>query len=188
MLLGAALGYLVARAVVGAGRLVERSQAGTTTPHKPDYSVPESLVMQGEFTRAIESFEELVWASPDLPDPYVRIARLYRDKLDQAEEAERWFRRSRLDSRMPHGLDLLITQELIELYLHKLKTPRKAIPELAHLCSAHAGTPAAEAAEHELRELRLMLAVESEGGESVTVQYQKKHAPRRRSGAAEEPT
>ncbi len=83
---------------------------------------------------------------------------------------------------MPPGLDLLITQELIELYLQELKTPRRAIPELAHLCSAHRGTPAAQAAEGELQELREMLAHESAGGGSVTEQYLKKHAPRRRAG------
>jgi len=175
--------FLIAKRVVqGTGRAIEKLSDGATTPHTPDYSFPESLVMQGDFTKAIEAYEELLWASPDAPDPYVRIARLYRDKLNQAEEAEDWFQRARDQASVTAGLDLLITQELIELYLHSLGEPRKAIPELAHLCRAHPGTPAAHAAEQELQELREMLAREAEGDESVTEQYLKKHAPRRKAG------
>jgi hypothetical protein len=147
--------------------------------------MPESLVARNEFLRAVQAYEEYVWASPATPDPYVRIARLYRDKLVQPDEAERWFKRARTDARMPRGLDLLVTQELIELYLHKLKEPRKAIPELSHLCSAHAGTPAALAAEQDLKELREMLATEAEGGASVTEQYLKMHGPHPGSGGSE---
>jgi hypothetical protein len=185
LLAGAALGYVVARVfVLGSGRLVERSQSGATTPHKPDYSVPESLVARGDFARAIDAYEECVWASPKIPDPYVSIARLYRDRLRRPRDAEQWFKRARSEATLSAGLDLLITQELIGLYVHALREPRKAIPELAHVCSAHPHTPAARGAELELLELRSMLAREASGGESVTEQYLKKHRPPR---GADEP-
>jgi tetratricopeptide (TPR) repeat protein len=180
-ILGAAGTFLIAsRFVKGAGRSIEKLSSGESTPHTPDYSRPESLANRGQFEKAIEAYEEHIWASPEVPEPYVRIARIYRDKLDRADEAERWFRRARKEAHVPTGLDLLITQELIELYLHTLKAPRKAIPELAHICSAHRDTPAAEAAEQELTDLRAMLACEADGGGSVTDQYLRKHSPHRR--------
>jgi tetratricopeptide (TPR) repeat protein len=180
-ILGAAGTFLIAnRFVKGAGRGIEKLSSGESTPHTPDYSRPESLANRGQFEKAIEAYEEYIWASPEVPEPYVRIARIYRDKLDRAGEAERWFRRARTDSRMPAGLDLLTTQELIELYLHELGAPRKAIPELAHICSAHRDTPAAKVAEEELTDLRAMLESEADGGGSVTDQYLRKHPPRRR--------
>lgn len=170
--LGATIGYVVVRLLVGgSGRFIEFTQSGTTTPHTPDYSVPETHATRGEYAKAIQAYEEAIWEFPAEPEPYLRIARLCRKALNRPTEAVDWLHRARRDAQMPPGLDLLVTQELIDLYLHTLGDPRRAIPELAHLCSAHSGCPAAPTAQRQLEELRDMLSRERENGTSLTEQY-----------------
>ena len=74
---------------------------------------------------------------------------------------------------MDPGRDLQATQELVEIYIHKLKQPRKAIPELARLVERYPHTPPARAAAEELVRLRSLLASEGEDGESLTGRYYK---------------
>jgi tetratricopeptide (TPR) repeat protein len=76
------------------------------------------------------------------------------------EEAAAWFRRARRDATLPPGHDLLVSQELIELYRGRLGQPQRAIPELARICERFPGTPNAAAAEGELAALRAQIANE----------------------------
>jgi hypothetical protein len=130
---------------------------GSTTPHRPEYSAPRALAAQGRYREAAAAWELAAAESDGDPEPYLALARLHRDQLGDREAAAGWFRRARQDARLGPGQDLLVTQELIELYIHRLRQPRRAIPELARLRERYHDTPAGRAAEEELRRLREQL-------------------------------
>ncbi len=79
---------------------------------------------------------------------------------------------------------MLAVQEIIDVYIHRLETPRRAIPELVLLCERFPNTPAAETARRELSEMRDILAREHEGLGSFTSQFLKKVDRGRLSAAA----
>jgi len=172
---GAVFVILTVRLVLrGAARMVIGSIFGagsTSTPRRREYSLAESFLIRGDLSGAITAFERHVTEDPADPEPYVRIARLYRDKLEQPGVAAQWLDRCRRESQIDPGLELIVTQELIELYLNKLHSPRKAIPELTLLTHKFPNTPNAAAAERELVELRAMLAAEQNGDLSLTQQF-----------------
>ena len=105
------------------------------------------------------------------PEPYFRLARLLRDHLNKPEESVSWFKRARADAKLTRGQELQITQEIIELYIRKLRKPRKALPELAYLCKEFPDVPAAEGARRELAEMRAMLDRERNGEQDFTTQF-----------------
>jgi tetratricopeptide (TPR) repeat protein len=149
-----------------AGAVTEKylGGSGATTPHRAEYSAPRALAMQGRYREAVDAWELAAAESDGDPEPYVALARLHRDQLHDHEAAAEWFRRARRDARLDAGLDLLVTQELIELYVKKLGQPQRAIPELARLRQRHPRTPAGQAAEREMRELRGRIAGGDQGG------------------------
>ncbi len=168
--IGAVPGFLVGFLVVfgltrllvtGAGRVAStiHSPSGESTPPHREYSYPQSLAARGAFVEAIAAYQVCVAEDPDDPEPYLRIARLYRDELRQYDDAVAWFKRARANAQ---GAELLATREIIDIYVHKLRTATKAIPELVRLRAKVAGTPAAESAQRELEELRRTLAREPE--------------------------
>lgn len=167
---------LVRLLVTGSGRVAGTiyHPSGKSTPHKREYSYAQSLAARGEFEKAITAYELCVADYPEDPEPYLHIARLYRDELERYDDAVAWFKRTRTHAQMEPGHELLATQEIIEIYTQRLREPRKAIPELARLCEQFPGTPAAQSAQLELRELRGMLAREKEGLESLTAQFRRK--------------
>lgn len=146
--------------------LAERSAAiaqtiynpsGDSTPPKREYSYAESLAIRGRYREAADAYERHCAEDPTDPEPYFRLARLYRDRLGELPTAVSWLKRVRVDARIDSGKDLLATQEIIEIYTHKLRDPRKAIPELARITQKYPGTPAADAAARELKEVRALL-------------------------------
>ena len=130
---------------------------GDTTPRRREYSAPQALVAQGRYEEAAAAWEIAAAESDGDPEPYLVLARLFRDHLGRPEEAAAWFRRARRDATLPAGYDLLVSQELIELYRGKLGQPQRAIPELARICERFPGTPNAAAAERELADLRAQI-------------------------------
>lgn len=165
------LGVMVVGVPLVAGFVTQRAGAtaqaiynpsGDSTPYRRQYSYADALVMRGRYADAAAAYEAYCLEYPDDPEPYLRLARLYRDKLKQYQDAIAWFRRSRADARLTPGQELVVIQEIVEIHLHKLRAPQQAIPELALLCRKFPGTPAAEAAERELAELRQMLVRERE--------------------------
>jgi tetratricopeptide (TPR) repeat protein len=127
---------------------------GDTTPPRREYSAPQALAAQGRYEEAALAWEIAAAESAGDPEPYLALARLFRDHLGRPEDAAGWFRRARRDAALPPGYDLLVSQELIELYRSKLGQPERAIPELARICERFPGTPNAAAAERELATLR----------------------------------
>ncbi len=128
--------------------------SGKSTPPKREYSYPESLVARGHYEEAVTAYQLCCADFPDDPEPYVRIARLYRDKLEKHEDALFWFKRARSDAQVDKGRELLITQEIIEIYTGKLDVPQKAIPELARLVDRFPQDPVADWAKEEIKRLR----------------------------------
>ena len=148
--------------------------SGSTTPPIAEYSHAQSLAVRGKYEEAAEAYEIACLEGEGDPEPYFRLGRLYRDHLERYDDAVEWFRRARTDAQLTAGQELVALQEIIELYTRKLHTPRKAIPELVQLCDRFPGTPAAEAAEQELGEMREMLAREHDGLETFTEQFLKR--------------
>lgn len=138
--------------------------SGGTTPHHAEYSRPRALAAQGRYHEAADAWELAAAESDGDPEPYLALARLYRDQLGAFDAAAGWFRRARRDARLDGGLDLLVSQELIELYVRKLHQPHRAIPELARLRERFPATPAGQAAERELHALRERVARERRQG------------------------
>jgi hypothetical protein len=147
--------------------------SGGSTPYKEQYSYAQSLVVRGRFQDAAAAYELHAIENPAEPEPYLHLARLYRDKLQQYDDALTWFRRARTDASLGPGQELYVIQEIIDLYIHNLRTPRKAIPELTLVCQRFPSTPAARAAEKQLAEMREMLSRERDGVEPFTAQFLK---------------
>ncbi len=133
---------------------------GEIAPIKEDYSFAQSLSARGDFAGAIREYEHATLACPEDPEPYIRVARIYRRDLHNPATALEWFKRARRDAVLGRGQELLITQEIIELYRNELAAPTSAIPELARLIDRFPDDPGADAARTELAELRDMLASE----------------------------
>ncbi len=150
--------------VESSGVLVSQlhNPSGASTPAKRDYSFPKSLTARGRYEEAAVAYEAETAEHPEDPEPYLQLARLYRDRLVDFEEAATWFKRARQAEEMDRGRDLVVTQELIELYTRKLHMPRRAMPELARLIDRHPHSPPAAAARLELDALRNELAHESD--------------------------
>ena len=160
----------------GAASSIQQIHApsGDSTPYKREYSYEKSLVARGQYEQALAAFELAAIEFPDDPDPYFEAARLCKNDLDRPEDAITWYRRARSDANLSHGQEFLAMQEIVELYVRKLKNPRRAIPELAMLADRFPDEPAGQAAKKELVEIREMLAKEHEGFETFTEQFLKK--------------
>lgn len=132
--------------------------SGNTTPHKKEYSQAESLVARGLYQEAVTAFELAVAENPTDPTPYLRVARTYRDNLSQFEDAARWFRRALRESAIPPGVALLARKELVELYTHRLRTPERALPELARMVEEMPDTPDGQWAAGQYRAIKETLS------------------------------
>jgi len=146
-------------ALGGAGGIAARylGLRGATTPPKRDYSAAQALVARGRYQEALGAYEIAAAESDGDAEPYLAIARLLRDHLADFETAAAWFRRARRDARLSTGQQLLVAEELIELYTTKLQDTRRAIPELARIPELVPGSPQADAAARQLAELRNQL-------------------------------
>jgi hypothetical protein len=153
--------WAITQLAIMVGSAVTRRYLGLTsdtTPPRREYSAAQALVAQGRYEEAAGAWEIAAAESGGHPEPYLALARLFRDQLGRPDDAAAWFRRARRDATLPPGHDLLVSQELIELYRTKLGQPQRAIPELARICARFPGTPNADAAERELAALRAQLA------------------------------
>lgn len=153
---GAIAGYATARwAVPGAAAAFNRwlHPSGGTTPMPRGLSAGEALQAQGDYEAAIQWYESVLEVSPGDPEPALRIARICRDHLGLHEAAVRWFRRARAIG-LPHGGELLVTREIIEVFDQKLGEPQRAIPELARLADRFPHESIADWARSELARRR----------------------------------
>jgi tetratricopeptide (TPR) repeat protein len=143
-------------ASLGAGAIAARYAGlrGGTTPPRREYSAAQALAAQGHYRAAVDAYELAAAESDGDPEPYLAVARILRDHLRDFEASAAWFRRARRDARLGRGQELLVAQELVELYTNKLDDPRRAIPELARIVRLRPDTPHGQAAARRLAELR----------------------------------
>ena len=154
---GSLLVYLVTKSIVASAGVAAGTiyhPSGGSTPAKHEYSYPESLAARGRYDEATVAYEAAISEFPEDPEPYLRLARLYRDKLGQYEQSVRCFKRARNDSAISKGQELLATQEIIEIYRARLGTPTRAIPELARILERFPDDRSAERVREELRKLK----------------------------------
>lgn len=161
LLVGGALAALIPKAIIeAAGRMSGQlyNPSGSSTPHKREYSMAASLAIRGEYAKAAAAYEIAISEYPDDPEPYLCLARLLRDQLGRHEQAARWFKRARSDTKISDGQALLASRELIELYTVHLGEPAKAAPELARLAEKYDGTPEGNWAREALAEVKRGMA------------------------------
>jgi hypothetical protein len=158
---GSMVGFLIVFVITlgiveGAGSIMGtvHNPSGKSTPVRREYSYPESLAVRGRYDEAIDAYQVCCVDFPEDPEPYVRIARIYRDNLEQLEESVFWFKRARSEATVDRGRELLITQEIIEIYTNKLDSPKRAIPELARIKDRFPGDATAEWASTEIDRMR----------------------------------
>ncbi len=176
----AAFVYVLTGAVVAGGAGVMgkiHAPSGNTTPRRAEYSKAKSLVLRGRFDDAIIAYEVHITEEPLEPAPYLEIARLYRTELKDPDEAVLWYRRARSDAKLSDGQQMFVAQELVDLYVHALHTPRRAIPELALLARQFGHLPAGQVAQRQLEGMRALLAKESEGSADFTALFEESQAP-----------
>jgi tetratricopeptide (TPR) repeat protein len=166
-ILGALLGPVLIYATVsgiaaasgkGAGALYMPS--GSTTPRPKEYSRAKALEVRGQYEEAIRAYEVEILDFPQAAQPYLRIARLFRDEIKDLEAAVRWFKRAQEEAKLSPGEAIRCQRELAEIFLHTLQEPRKAAPELARLAGAYPGTPDGEWAEKELASIKAEMEME----------------------------
>lgn len=177
VVVGAGVYWIAVGMTLGAARTASTvyTPSGGSTPRRAEYSEAQALEARGDYGDAATAYEIAALESDGDAEPYLRLARLYRDRLRQPDDALAWFGRARTDADLTRGQELMVIQEIVDLYTKHLGTPRKAIPELVTVCQQFAGTPAARAATRELSEIREMLARERDGLASFTSQYLERH-------------
>jgi hypothetical protein len=99
---------------------------------------------------------------PDDVTPPLRLARLLRDHCARPDDAVRWFRTAAARCEDDGGMEIGILREIIEVYTHVLRTPRRALPDLARLASRHADTAAGVRARAQMEEIRRTMREEDE--------------------------
>ncbi len=143
---------LADRAGRAAGSIFMPSGSSTPGPHQ--YSQGDALAAQGKLPAAIREYEQSIAAHPTDPEPRIRLARLYRDRMQQPEEAAYYFKHALEMTDLPPATAGAIARELIELFTHRMKAPTRALPILAKLAEQQPNTAAGQWARAELIEIK----------------------------------
>jgi tetratricopeptide (TPR) repeat protein len=151
-------GPLALAALGGRAAQQIHNPSGRSTPSAREYSHAESLVARGLYQEAIDAFEVAISENASDPTPYLRIARVYRDRLHRFDDAATWLKRAGSHATASAGVAHLATRELIELYVTKLNQPQRAAPLLARMCEERAGTPEGAWANEELARVKSTMA------------------------------
>jgi tetratricopeptide (TPR) repeat protein len=166
LLLGPVLVYSVVMGVAnsaGKGAEVLYMPSGSSTPRKQEYSRAKSLEVRGEYVEAVRAYEVAILDAPKVGEPYLRIARLFRDELKELDLAVHWFRRAQREAGFSPGEAIRTHRELAEIFLHARREPRRAAPELARLAENFPDTPDGKWAAKELAEIKEELDQERRG-------------------------
>lgn len=148
-----ALAEGVASGGAGVAERLHQPKASVATPAR-QYSQARSLAARGQFRGAVRLYEEAVKQNPEHFEPYLQIARIYRDDLEHFELAVRWYERARAQVDLNEAQEFMISNELIELFRHQLKAPQRELVELEKLISRFPDHPSATGVERDLRRLR----------------------------------
>jgi hypothetical protein len=135
--------------------------SGESTPSPRQYSLAQSYVARGMYSKAAEQYAVHAAEYPTDPEPCMRLARLYRDELDKPEEAIQWFKHTSLIEGINPGTEMMALRELIEVYTHRLHRERAAAPYLARLAAAHPNAPAGVWAKQQLAAMKAAMREDS---------------------------
>lgn len=134
------------------------SPSGRSTPRRREYSHAQSLAARGLYPEALAAFEVAISEDPADPEPYLRIARILRDRMGRHAAAAEAFKRALTVQGLPRGTRALVTRELVELYAGRLGEPTRAAPLLARLADEQSGTPEGDWAVEELKRVKELIA------------------------------
>ena len=114
--------------------------SGSSTPRAKEFSLAESFIVRAMYDEATVAFQDAIEDDPSDWEPYVRIARMKRDRVSDAEGAAFWFRRAVTEAVLPSGPRLLVLKEYVELCQLRLGALEKAAPILARVAELEADT------------------------------------------------
>ncbi len=132
--------------------------SGKSTPRQREYSLAESYVARGQYQEAIDAFEVAILEDPSDSMPYLRVARIQRDKMGDDGGAAHWFKKALTDSDTNAGIRTLVRKELLELYEVRMGQPGRAAPMLARVSEEEAGTKDGDWAAEELKRIKRIIA------------------------------
>jgi hypothetical protein len=158
VLLSALWWFFVTRASHGAGALFGEfiQPSGDRTPYQQQYSEQDAMVMRGEVARALASYEEIILASPNDPDPRIRAAELYLQH-GQRDRAEALFKSVQRMAHVGPKDDVYVSNRLVDLYLKWPEREVRALTELRRLIDTYPDTDIAERARTGLANLKSQL-------------------------------
>jgi tetratricopeptide (TPR) repeat protein len=150
------LGLVLGPAITigGKGAKVIYMPSGSSTPRKREYSRAKALEVREDYEGAIRAYEVAILDEPEVAQPYLEIARIFRDELRDHEGAVRWFHRAQREASLSSGEAIRTHRELAEIFLHTRREPRKAAPELARLAEGYPSTLDGEWAARELAQIK----------------------------------
>jgi tetratricopeptide (TPR) repeat protein len=131
--------------------------SGASTPAVPDYSYQDTLLMRGQVARAIESYEEIIAASPGIVDARLRLADLYARQGANPQRAADLFREVQRLAGVSAADDLYASNRLVDLYSGPLRQPGRAIVELRRITQRHPRSAAAAHADRAIADLKAQL-------------------------------
>jgi tetratricopeptide (TPR) repeat protein len=144
--------FAIHRAVGAASTgLVKTIFAAGDIPPPPSYSLQESMIIRGRYEDAAESFRNHIAEHPEDLDARLALARLLEEHLRDYGAAERLYLEVRR-SRPNRNQEMAAANGLIDLCRKAGRGDRLRV-ELGRFADRYRGSPAAEAAARELREL-----------------------------------
>lgn len=149
---------LLLSAASGRAARLLHAPSGRTTPRAAGLSQAESLVARGLYDDAASAFEAAIAADPGDPLPYIRLARMERDRRRDYEAAARWFRRALSESRLSGPGRSHTRRELVEMLVGKAGTPERAAPVLARMAAEDGESDVGRWAAGELARVKALIA------------------------------
>ncbi len=137
---------------------------GSSTPYEDQFSQEQALVMQRDYTGALHLFEERIIATPTDFRVLVAAADLYATHGENPRRAAELYREVQRLPEVPSGQDVYVSNKLADLYLGKLKDPRRALVEFRRLIHRYPGSTAEKHARLALDNLKPDLVKEPEAG------------------------
>ena len=135
--------------------------SGSSTPGPRQYSQGDALAAQGKLPAAVKEYEQNIADYPTDPEPRIRLARLFRDRLQQYEDAAQHFKQVLQLPKLPETTHGAVARELIELLTHRMRAPNRALPILARLAAQQPDTATGKWAKSELAELKSQMSNEN---------------------------
>lgn len=147
--------------IAGGGSLLFSELVGRTTAQilhptaagrTRGYSAPAALAAKGRYEEAIAAYQVAAGENPDDPLPCLKIARIYAERVGDAELALRWFREARSRDIHP-GEERAVIREMVEA-AERDGNGLRAAPDLARYAEERSGTDEEAWARRTLAELK----------------------------------